>query len=96
MSDDTEYENWRQAAFLQFFRVAAIVGALLGATATGLFGFVVASLMSWIVEEPVIVPISGYEVPILIAAQWLFAATVIREVVVIMLKEEPEWRKIEK
>lgn len=94
--DDEEYESMRRVAYFQFFRVVAIFGTLVGATMASVFGFFAVTVMRAVTASTLTLLVAGYEIPILAAAQLVFAAEVIRKLAMIIVMEEPEIRRIER
>lgn len=93
MSDE-EYERVRRTAYFQYFRVVAVLGALLGATLPALFGLGVAVVADALLAVPPTVSVGGARVSVLFLAKAGFTVEVLRETVVMMLRGEPEIRKI--
>jgi len=96
MSEETEdaLERYRTAAYLQFFRVAAILGAFLGTNLVALLGLAVVVLI-----EPTftVAPASlfGVEAPLFSVIKAGFVAEIIRNTVQLLYQEDPAFHRIE-
>lgn len=87
-------DKLHRAAVLQWLRVAAIFGTFVG----GSFGAIAAlciSLVAEAVSGPMVVPIRGYQIPLLGLAQVLSVIILFKSAVEIQLTEKPEFRRID-
>lgn len=83
----------RTAAVLQWLRVAAIFGAFVGSS----FGAIAAlciALFTETVSGPMIVPVRGYQIPLLELAQVLSVTILFKTAIEIQVTEKPEFRRL--
>lgn len=93
--DDGEYEKMRRAAYFQYFRVAAILGALLGSILPALFGLIFSIAIDGLLEVPLTMNVAGADVSVLFLAKAAFTVEILREAVILVYRGEPEVRKID-
>ncbi|WP_152436472.1 hypothetical protein [Halosimplex carlsbadense] len=86
----------KEAAYLQFFRVSAILGALLAVTLPPLFGLGVATVVGLMIPHEFKISVAGTRLPVVLLAQGAFTIEILRGTAQVMLQDKPEWRNIER
>jgi hypothetical protein len=92
---DSESSRMGQAARLQLLRVAALVGAIIGATLPSIVGFAFVSIADWVITAELTYSVTGTDVNIFFLAQAGFTVEIIRELLKLVFVEEPEVHKID-
>lgn len=97
MSDerpDDRYTRMRRAAYFQWFRVAAIVGAFLGLSMGALIVLIIALIIDAFTPGTVLISLAGVDVPLLRLLELVTLVEIVRSAAAIHFQDEPEFRNI--
>jgi len=92
---DRKLEYYKKLATLQFYRINAILGALIAAIVVEATLLIIVTILDVAIPSGIILPLRGIDVPILRLSQVILVARIIFECSKLALEDEPELRKVE-